>query len=147
MPCISLRPSIKPSLKKLLWTPLRYEEHLCVYDIVEPLAKKIYEWMRGADMDPTLPYESFLPMYLRVMYNGYQTKRPSDTVTDYFDLRYLEEIASLHADCQVTIDHYQVGPLSPMMDTLEFIRDNVILYDPENPEITESSEDPASQTY
>ena len=132
MPYISIRPSIKPSLKKWLWTPIRYEEHVFVYDIVEPLAKKVYEWMQGDDMEPTLPYESFLPSYLRVMHYGYQTKRPSDTLTDYFDLRYLEDISHLYIDCKKTIDHYQVGKLSPMMDTLEFIRDNVTLYDPDD---------------
>jgi len=52
-------------------------------------------------------------------------------VTDYFDLKYLEEISEVYNECMTLATHYQIGiPKIDMMDTLEYIRDNVIIYDP-----------------
>jgi len=131
MNCI---PYCKPKMSLSAWAnkPIKYESTIFVKDILNMITYRMYAWVTTRpDLDLGLSYESFRDQYIKVLYYGYQTKKFSDTVTDYFDLKYLEETSDVYNECMTLAAHYQIGiPKIAMMDTLEYIRDNVIIYDP-----------------
>ena len=134
MNCIPYVSSHKPKMSLSAWAnkPIKYESTIFVKDILNMITYRMYAWVTTRpDLDLGLSYESFRDQYIKVLYYGYQTQNFSDTVTDYFDLKYLEETSDVYNECMKLAAHYQIGiPKIAMMDTLEYIRDNVIIYDP-----------------
>lgn len=122
----------RTSLKTWANQPLRYESSFYVKDVLDMISRDLYKWVTTRDdLECGLTYESFRSKYIRVLYYGYQTKNLSDAVSDYFDLKYLEQISEVYHSAMTQAAHYQIGLSSTtMMDTLEFIRDNTTIYDP-----------------
>ena len=130
------------SLQKQLRRPIAYESHVYVIDIVDRICSDIYRWItEQKDLECEIDYDSFFKKYVRVFYQGFQTRYPSDTVTDYFDLKYLEKISEIYESGKKVAQHYQIGSMSEMMDTLEFIRDHTEVVEEEEEEGYVSDDD------
>ena len=131
----------KKPLKEWIHTPIKYESNVFVKDILDLITNLVHAWiLKQPDLEFNLTYDSFRQQYIQLLYYGYQTKHPVDTMTDYFDLKYLEDISDIHRECMEVADHYQLGLKSDMMDTLEYIRDHVMIYDPDQSSEEEDSD-------
>ena len=124
------------SFSKWLSSPVAYEKTFFVRDILSQMSNHIIDYIHGKqDIELSLTTESFVTHYRRALYMGYKTKTPSDTLTDYFDLRYMEEIQQAIVKGLALADHYQVYiPHREWMNIYEMIRDNIIIYDPDDEE-------------
>ena len=141
MNCVDCILSYKYKEPLNVWAqkPLKYETDIFVKDILNEISQRVYAWITTRDdLEIGLSYESFRDQYSKVLYYGYKTKKYSDTVTDYFDIKYLEEIGELYNECMSLATHYQLDlPDKNMMDTLEYIRDTVSLYESEEEDIVD----------
>ncbi len=63
---------IKIDKNKWLNTKIKYEENLCIQDILEDMCYKTYEWMYSKnDFNITLDYDSFKVNFINLIYNKY----------------------------------------------------------------------------
>jgi hypothetical protein len=124
------------SFSKWLSTPVAHETSLTTNDILTQMSQRILLYLQKArDIDMSLSAHSFLICYRRALYMGYTTKSHSDTLTDYVDLKYMEDIHAIHLECLALADHYQVYiPHREWMNIYEMIRDNLNIYDPDEEE-------------
>ena len=92
------------SKERWLTTRIQYEDNYYIRDVLETICKKSYQWIASKnDLYLTTDYETFYKYFLSMIYEEYFcTSKKKDTfpdISEYFELKYLEEVNQLFKEC------------------------------------------------
>ena len=131
-----------PTFERWIQTPIKYETDYYVQDVLECMCQKTYEWIHSKDdISLSMDFDSYSEEFNQAMFNGH-TSHATTSATNYFDLKYLEEISRLYLECQDIAIHYDIGLESRHMDLHELLRDILLIYDPDDTHDSDEPPDP-----